>query len=126
MGYRSVVVLAVGKKARPHLMHFLGKYPSAMTLAFKHHDEKVENFQDEEGSIMFMWDSIKWYEGYDEIEAFTEFMNHMDGEDIEDDDGQDSSNGEEHYRFVRVGEDADDIEDRGCAFYIHPRTSIEY
>ena len=118
MGYRSVVVLAVGKEARPHLMHFLGKYPSAMTLAFKHHDEKIENFQGEEGSIMFQWDEIKWYEGYDEIEAFGEFMDYMDG--------QDSSTGDEYYRFVRVGEDTTDIEERGCAFDIYPRTSIDY
>jgi hypothetical protein len=53
-------------------------------------------------------------------------MDHMDTEDVEDDDGQDSSPGDEHYRFVRVGEDNTDIEDRGGAFYIHPRTSIEY
>ena len=123
MGYRSVVVLAVGKEARPHLMHFLGKYPSAMTLAFKHADEKIENFQDEEGSIMFMWSDIKWYEGYDEVDAFTEFMDHMDS-DYEEEENR--SHGDEHYRFVRVGEDASDIEERGCAFYIHPTTSIEY
>ena len=123
MGYRSVVVLAVCKEARPHLMHFLGKYPSAMTLAFKHHDEKIEDFQNEEGSIMFKWDYIKWYEGYDEIEAFTEFMDHMDS-DYEEEENR--NHGDEHYRFVRVGEDASDIEERGHAFNIYPSVNIDY
>ena len=123
MGYRSTVVLAVCKEARPHLMHFLGKYPSAMTLAFKHHDEKIEDFQNEEGSIMFKWDYIKWYEGYDEIEAFTEFMDHMDS-DYEEEENR--NHGDEHYRFVRVGEDASDIEERGHAFNIYPSVNIDY
>ena len=128
MGYRSVVVLAVSKHARPHLMHFLGKYPDAMTLAFKHHDEKIENFKDEEGSIMVKWDSIKWYEGYKDIDAFTEFMDHMDSEDIKTGGhiSSTSSSGDEHYRFVRIGEDSSDIEERGCAFYVYPTASIDY
>ena len=124
MGYRSVVIIAIAKEARPHLMHFLGKYPDAMALAFKEHDEKIENFQDEEGSIMFKWESIKWYEGYKEIDAFTEFMDHMDGESIEWEGNQ--SDGDDHYRFVRVGEDSGDIEERGCAFCVYPSVSIDY
>ena len=104
-------------------MHFLGKYPDAMTLAFKHHDEKIENFQDEEGSIMFKWDSIKWYEGYKDIDAFTEFMDHMDS-DYEEEENR--RHGDEHYRFVRIGEDSSDIEERGCAFYVYPTASIDY
>ena len=126
MGYRSTVVLAVTKTARPYLMHFLGKSPESMTLAFKHADDKIEDFQSEDGSVMFRWDAIKWYEGYKDIDAFVEFMDHMDGEDIEDEDGQDPANGDEHYRFVRIGEDVEDIEQRGGAFYIYPMASIEY
>lgn len=125
MGYRSTVLLAVSKEARPYLMHFLGGNAEALALAFSHADEKIEDFQSEQGSIMFKWDAIKWYEGYKDIDSFVAFMDHMDGESIDDGEGN-QGDGDEHYRFVRIGEEAEDIEQRGCAFYVYPATSIEY
>jgi len=125
MGYRSQVILAVSKEARPYLMHFLGRAPPAMALAFgSEADDRVEDFQGAPGSIMFRFDCIKWYEGYKEIDAFTAFMDHMDSEDIKDSEGNESY-GQEHYRFVRVGEEYEDIEQRGEAFEIYPSVTIE-
>ena len=34
--------------------------------------------------------------------------------------------GDEHFRFVRIGEEYEDIEVRGYAFDIHPVRGIEY
>ena len=125
MGYRSVVVLAVKKEARPHLMHFLGGNPEAMALAFKHHDIKIEDFQGVEGSIMFQWDSIKWYDSFPDVKAIEAFMEHMGSESIEDAEGN-QLDGDECFRFVRTGEEYDDIEQRGWAFDIYPSVGIDY
>ena len=121
MGYRSTAILAVSKEARPYLMHFLGKTPAAMELCFGPHADRTEDFQGEEGSVMFRFDSIKWYEGYKEIEAIESFMSHMDCDEAEE-----LGEGVEHYRFVRTGEDYEDIEQRGFAFDIFPSVCIEY
>ena len=120
MGYRSTAILAVSKEARPYLMHFLGKEPEAMSMCFGPHSDRVEHFQGEEGSIMFRFDGIKWYDSFPEIRAIEAFMCHM--EDTIDGLGE----GDEHFRFVRIGEDDGDVERRGWAFDIHPVTSIEY
>ena len=120
MGYRSTAILAVSKEARPYLMHFLGKEPEAMSMCFGPHSDRVEHFQGEEGSIMFRFDGIKWYDSFPEIAAIEAFMCHM--EDTIDGLGE----GDEHFRFVRIGEDDGDVERRGWAFDIHPVTSIEY
>jgi len=125
MGYRSTAILAVSKEARPYLMHFLGKAPGAFALAFSHSDDKIEDFQGEKGSIMFRWDGIKWYEGYNDIDVFVEFMDHMDCEEIKDSEGNECD-GVEHYRFVRVGEEYEDIATRGMAFDVYPSVGIEY
>ena len=121
MGYRSTVILAVSKEARPYLMHFLGKTPTAMELCFGPHTDRTEDFQGEEGSVMFRFDSIKWYEGYKEVDAIESFMSHMDCDDAEE-----LGEGYEHYRFVRVGEEYDDIVQRGEAFEVYPTVSIDY
>ena len=126
MGYRSTVVLAVTKEARPYLMHFLGQNPEAMALAFKHHDVKIEDFQGFEGSIMFQWDSIKWYDSFPDVQAIESFMDHMVSEaDLEDSEGK-QVDGDELFRFVRTGEEYDDIEQRGYAFDVYPCVSISY
>jgi len=121
MGYRSQVVLAVSKEARPYLMHFLGKEPEAMSLCFGQHADRVEDFQGEEGAVMFRFDSIKWYGGYNEIDAIEAFMSHMDSDEAEE-----LGEGCEHYRFVRTGEEYDDIVTRGMAFEVYPSVSIDY
>ena len=123
MGYRSEVVLVVGKEVMPQFMVTMAKSPEARALCFGDHHKMIKDYE-EEGNLLFAWDSIKWYEGYKEIDAFTEFMDHMDGESIEWEGNQ--SDGDDHYRFVRVGEDSGDIEERGCAFCVYPSVSIDY
>tara|TARA_R100000008_G_scaffold19530_1_gene10026 strand:+ start:882 stop:1244 length:363 start_codon:yes stop_codon:yes gene_type:complete len=120
MGYRSTAILAVSKQARPYLMHFLGKEPEAMSMCFGKHSDRTEDFQGEEGSIMFRFDGIKWYDSFPEIAAIEEFMMHME------DQIEGLGEGDEYFRFVRIGEDDGDIERRGYAFDIHPVIDIVY
>ena len=123
MGYRSHVVLAIAEPLVPQFMVTMAKSPEARVLCFGDADNMQRDFQGEKGSFFFEWEGIKWYDSFEEIQAIEDFMSWacdkhtIDGEEID---------GDEHYRFVRIGEDADDIETRGWGFEIHPVTSIDY
>ena len=118
MGYRSEVALAVGKDVMAQFLTTLAKSPEARALCFKGADEVVKDY-DEEGSILFKWSQLKWYASYEDIRALEDFMDWCDLNDLADGDLTES------YKFVRVGEDSDDVESRGHGFmYLHPVTSI--
>ena len=120
MGYRSEVVLVVDKRVEGMLMHVFTSHPAAFELCQEHTDERIEH----EDAIMFQWSSVKWYSSYGEVGAIVAFMDKLDNADAIVIDG------ESHdpccmYRFVRVGEEYDDIECRGYGFEnVHPVCSI--
>ena len=133
MGYRSQVVLAISKQLRPAFMAALAPNKEATALVFNHHDTLDLDYGGD-GSLLVVWDGIKWYSGtgdkvIDLIDKFIddagcdtwEFEN--DPEDLH---GPESASSE-HFRFVKVGEESDDIECRGDGFWdIYPHTSISY
>jgi hypothetical protein len=117
MGYRSEVALAVGKDAMAQFLTTLAKSPEARALCFQGSDEVVKDY-DEEGSILFKWSQLKWYDSYEEIRALVDFMDWCDCSGLDEDLIA-------SYKFVRVGDDTDDVESRGEGFmYLHPVTSI--
>ena len=116
MGYRSVVALAVSKKMMPHFLGHLSQCDdAAYKFVFMETDKKIEDY-DGEGTTVFSWDHVKWYESYPEVKAIDDFicMNtaYLESvcEDIEE--FQRGSYGE-HFRFVRMGEDNDDVVEEG-------------
>ena len=133
MGYRSQVVLAISKQLRPAFMAALAPNKEATALVFNHHDT-LDLAYGGDGSLLVVWDGIKWYSGtgdnvIDLIDKFVddagcdtwEFEN--DPEDLH---GPESASSE-HFRYVKVGEESDDIECRGEGFWdIYPHTSISY
>ena len=84
MGYRSQVVIAIPKE-------LLKKNASILTDL-----EGFEISQTEE-TYYFSAGSIKWYEGYNEIDRITKFI----------------SDNSDEVGFVRVGEDSTDVEEFG-------------
>ena len=122
MGYRSQVVLAIGETLMPQFMVTMAKSPQARAMCFGD-GEPQRDFQGEKGSLFFEWDGIKWYDSYEEIQAIEDFINwaedklEIGGKEID---------GDDHFRFVRLGEEYEDIEIRGYGFDIHPTRSIEY
>ena len=123
MGYRSHVVLAIAEPLVPQFMVTMAKCPEARVLCFGDADNMQRDFQGEKGSFFFEWEGIKWYDSYEPIQAIQDFMDWaQDRIKI----GDNEIDGEEHYRFVRIGEDYDDIETRGWGFEIHPVRSIDY
>tara|TARA_B100001778_G_C18232233_1_gene469424 strand:+ start:172 stop:567 length:396 start_codon:yes stop_codon:yes gene_type:complete len=113
MGYRSEVVLAVSKKMMPHFLGHLSQCDdAAYKFVFMEADKKIEDY-DGEGTNVFSWDHIKWYDSYPEVKAITDFVSMNTDylssvcEDIEE---FQRGSYAEHFRFVRLGEDYDDVE----------------
>ena len=123
MGYRSEVVLVVGKEVMPQFMVTMAKCREARALCWED-AERVMDYS-EEGAVLFRWDWLKWYDSYEEVRAIEDFMDWCDSEDI-DVDGT-TYQALEFFRFVRIGEEVEDVETRGHGFYdVCVQRSIEY
>ena len=126
MGYRSEVILAVGPEVMPEFMVTMAKSPEARALCFAE-ATRHENYQ-EKGNMLFAWDGIKWYDSFEEIRAIEDFLDWGDSEDVPSQDAKgERVSGDECYRFVRIGEEVEDIEERGSGFWdVGVRRSIEF
>tara|TARA_Y100000034_G_scaffold99426_1_gene122113 strand:+ start:829 stop:1221 length:393 start_codon:yes stop_codon:yes gene_type:complete len=130
MGYRSQVVLAVGKELKPYFLAALAASPDATALVFKHTD----HFEDDgyhDGVMLMHWSGIKWHESYEEIYIISKFVSDCDDENLEGwGDVQTEKLGmpAEHFRFVRTGENYDDAEDKGEYLWgeIHIAREIQF
>jgi len=126
MGYRSEVVLAISKHLTPFLTLACSQSAAAQTLVFKDADHFDRNYEDEK-SWLIRWDSIKWYESYEDIQTLERFIQEATSDEYEFEvDGKKQSSSE-HIKFVRVGEESGDIETSGDGFWdIYTTTSICY
>ena len=134
MGYRSEVVLVVGKEVMPQFMVTLAKSAEARALCFDE-AQRMDDY-DGKGNMLFAWDHIKWYDSDEGIAAIGDFLDWCDSEHVpvsDEQKAQDKSptpvthvDGDECYRFVRIGEEIEDIEERGYGFDIHVNRSIDY
>ena len=116
MGYRSDVIFACTADAVPILLAEAGKSAALKELLFADADEQLLGDYDSEGSYLFRWTSIKWYDGYLSIQAFKQMVEKI----VEKLD-------EEAYRWICIGEELDDVEIKGYGFdHIYVSRSIEY
>ena len=136
MGYRSEVVLVVGKEVMPQFMVTMAKSPLARAMCFAEHDKMIKDYE-EKGNMLFAWSWIKWYDSYEGVAAIQDFLDWCDSEHVplsEEHAKPDMSptpithvDGDQCYRFVRIGEELDDNESRGCGFWdVGVRREIEY
>jgi hypothetical protein len=127
MGYRSSVVLAISKHLTPFLTLATSQNAEAQSLVFKDADTFDRDYG-EDKSWLFVWDGIKWYDSFEEVQTICKFIDEAvcDEYQFEDDDGNAGASSE-HIRFVRVGEESGDIEMLGDGFWdIYPSTTISY
>ena len=127
MGYRSDVVLAVHKQVMGKFLQLIGQHEEMKAMCFSYADEVRENYNGE-GNFLFRWSGIKWYDSFPEVDAVNEFMQWCHDNEIEDKNfPEEQATGSEFFRFIRVGEDQDDIvQDGYCEdFQIYTCTSIE-
>ena len=126
MGYRSQVVLAISKHLTPFLTLATSQNAAAQTLVFKHADYFERNYENEK-SWLIRWDGIKWYESYEDIQTLEKFIQEAASDEYEFEVDGEIQASSEHIKFVRVGEESDDIEMSGVGFWdIYPNTSICY
>ena len=126
MGYRSEVVLAISKHLTPFLTLAVTQNKSAESLVFRDADHFDRNYQDDK-SWLIRWDSIKWYESYEDIQALELFIQKASSDEYEFEVDGEAQSSCEHIRFVRVGEETGDVEMSGDGFWdIYPTTHINY
>jgi len=126
MGYRSQVVLAISKHLTPFLTLACSQNAEAQALVFKHHDIFDRDYQGDK-SWLITWDSIKWYESYEDIATIEKFVSEAICDEYEFEVEGNKELSSEHIRFVRVGEESGDIEMMGDGFWdIYPSTQICY
>jgi len=106
MGYRSKVAIAIHKDVIGEFLTFL-KTTKVMHEIFGQYGFTLDkNFQGK-GHWLFTESQIKWYtmmeDDYPEVDAFEKFFSLMDEDEKTED----------KYRFVRIGEENEDIEERG-------------
>jgi len=135
MGYRSEVVLVVGKEVMPQFMVTMAKSPDARALCFAEAERREDYGED--GNMLFAWNGIKWYDSYEGIRAIGDFLDWCDAEQVpvsDEQKAQDKSptpvthvDGDECYKFVRIGEEIDDTEERGSGFWdVYVSRTIEF
>ena len=121
MGYTSDVAIAIHKDLQGDFLTFL---TTEKVMAEIFGDNSYFNLDKDyqgEGHWLFTADQIKWYVDWDdlypEIQMFEKFMDAMD--EKFDYDAQ--------YRFIRIGEEIDDVDRRGCWWDsdLHVRRSIQ-
>ena len=126
MGYRSQVVLAISKHLTPFLTLATSQNTEAQALVFKYADTFERDYGGDK-SWLLVWDDIKWYESYEDIQAIEKFVQEASCDEYEFEVDGIKEASSEHIRFVRVGEESGDIETIGDGFWdISASTHINY
>ena len=103
MGYRSDVAIAIHKDQIGEFLTFLNTTELMAEIFGDMSDFHLDKDYQEEGHWLFTVDSVKWYSSYKDIQMFEKFFTAMD-ETVEHN---------AQYRFLRIGEQVEDIEYRG-------------
>jgi len=126
MGYRSQVVLAISKHLTPFLTLAASQNEEAQALVFKYADTFERDYGGDK-SWLIVWDGIKWYDSYEDIQTICKFIDDAICDEYQFEIDGELQSSAEHIRFVRVGEDSGDIEMLGDGFWdIYPSTHISY
>lgn len=126
MGYRSQVVLAISKHLTPFLTLATSQNAEAQSLVFKYADTFERDYGGDK-SWLIVWDGIKWYDSYEDIQTICKFIDDAICDEYQFEIDGELQSSAEHIRFVRVGEDSGDIEMLGDGFWdIYPSTHICY
>ena len=126
MGYRSQVVLAISKHLTPFLTLACSQNAEAEALVFKYSDHFEKNYENEK-SWLIRWDSIKWYDSFEEVQTICKFIDEAICDEYQFEIEGEIQFSAEHIKFVRVGEESGDIEMLGDGFWdIYPSTTICY
>ena len=100
MGYRSAVGLTLTKAGVEELNKILQTVNEERRNAASNllQCADIHYSDNRSGAELWYWEWLKWYPEYLDVSVFEELMDEVDYED---------------FRFIRIGEDEDDTENRG-------------
>ena len=121
MGYRSQVVLAIAPELAGAFLSLFAKNKGVEDRCRQ--ADKFESGYSEEGDYFMHWDGLKWYSSFPEIADILHFVESVESDDMSEyglteearPKGEARAGSEydrywaEFFRFIRIGEDQDDI-----------------
>jgi len=114
MGYRSQVAIAIHPDKVGDFLAVLSTSKKALELCQGYAGDKgIQTDIFMKGDLFIEIDGIKWYEGYESIDVIDNFI----ADTIDEE-----PNGWEMVRFVRIGEELDDV--RLCGEYASAFLSV--
>jgi hypothetical protein len=120
MGYRSEVVLALDAKVVPALMTIFAKCEETQKLCTQHMSH-IDTDYCGKGNWLMVWEGIKWYDSYPEIQMITRLVDALESDDLSEFGlkALDYHDGEEYsslFSFARIGEESGDEHFAGYGF----------
>ncbi len=121
MGYRNEVKIATTREGYDALLEIMDLKSKSGNVEYPLIGSDIEPgyFEEEGGSVVFGWDSIKWYDGlYRSVDDVILALDEIGAK-------------EHPYEFCRIGESWDDIEFRAVneneslALHVEPSVAIE-
>ncbi len=100
MGYYSEAVLVFTAKGTETMRSMIDEQQLGMALRTRNFLEEanMHSIDSKSRAEFFHWDSVKWYQMFEEIACINSVMEELDDED---------------FLFIRIGEDFEDIEIQG-------------
>ena len=116
MGYHSDVTIVMYPKRKEDFAALKLYADETFPDKFEVHEVNFKYSEREEGFqyLLLEIDSIKWYEGYEEVDVYTRAFSKWDTMFIDEYEPEQGSIF--HYEFVRIGEDYEDIV-KDCSEY---------
>ena len=123
MGYRSQVVLAIAPELAGAFLSLFAKNKEVEDLCRV--ANKFDSGYEQEGDYFMHWDGLKWYDSFPEIADILHFIESVESDDMSEyglgdapkikyrDGTMYDCNWDDYMRFIRIGEDLDDIEIKG-------------
>lgn len=111
MGYRSDVRIITTKKGFDELNNYVKKY-----LKEKGDYNLLDNLKfkaENDYAVYFGWNYLKWYEGYDSVDAIVDGLNHLKENNMS-------------YRFAKLGESYDDYEEESFESDLEEEQDLDY
>jgi len=105
MGYRSDVTIVMYPKRKEDFAALKLYADETFPDKFEVHEDnnRIEGFR----YLMLEFDSVKWYEGYEEVDVYTRAFSKWDT--MFEDEYEPEQGSIFHYEFMRIGEDYEDI-----------------
>lgn len=114
MGYRSDVKLLVAERVYNLILHEAEQSTIENVKIFIQQPDSVV-FNEETKSVLITWEDVKWYSGYyPEIILIENILDDLDNlvNDCDDIEKEEEIVKDNFYKFVRIGEDSNDNEER--------------